>query len=58
MGKAEKTTSEFERFKNLAANLISVSNVEVRKKIEDEKRRKKSTRRRSSTRRKSTAAPK
>lgn len=51
-------SKEFQRFQELTKNLISVSNSDLRKKMEEEKRRKKSTSRRSSTPRKSTAAPK
>ncbi len=32
----KKSESEFERFKNLTRNLISVSNIEVREKMAEE----------------------
>lgn len=34
-------SAEFKRFKELARNLVSVSNAEVREKMEEEKRHKK-----------------
>jgi hypothetical protein len=34
--------TEFRRFENLTKNLLSVSNIEVREKMEEEKRKKKS----------------
>jgi hypothetical protein len=49
---------EFSRFEELTRNLISVSNSELRQKMEEEKRRKKPNRRHSSTSRKSAASPK
>ncbi len=38
----EKDETEFKRFENLTRNLINVSNIEVRKKMEEEKQQKKS----------------
>ncbi len=54
----KKSESEFERFKNLTRNPISVSNIEVREKMAEEKRQKKTTHRRSSTPRKSSGVRK